>query len=134
MKGIDVMTDKEIKQRLREIETRKIHRCAMVLKAKGLFTGEELSQVLKEYGVACSYFEQLYHLEWCYEWVKKCEMTFEEFIRHFILKVDCDMLFRRDIDADKYINKYRLNGNKVEEYEQQYRYRVAFQKKVFLNI
>lgn len=128
------MTDKEIKQRLREIETSKVHQCAMALKAKGLFTGEELAQTLKEYGVAFAYFEQLYYLEWCYEWVKESEMTFEEFIRNFILKINGEKLFRGSIDADKFVNKYRLNGNKVEKYEQEYRYRVAFQKKEFLNI
>ena len=128
------MTDKEIKQRLREIETRKVHQCAMALKAKGLFTGEELAQTLKEYGVVFAYFEQLYHLEWCYEWVKESEMTFEKFIRNFILKINGEKLFRGSIDADKFVNKYRLNGNKVEKYEQEYRYRVAFQKKEFLNI
>ena len=58
------MTDKEIKQRLREIETRKVHQCAMVLRAKGVFTREELTQALRECGVARTYFEQLYHLEW----------------------------------------------------------------------
>ena len=128
------MTDKEIKQRLREIETRKVHQCAMALKAKGLFTGEELRQTLKEYGVAYAYFEQLYHLDWRYEWIKEDEMTFEEFIREFIFKTNGDGIFRDSIDADKYVNRYRLNGNKVEHYEQQYRYRVAFQKKEFLNI
>lgn len=128
------MTDKEIKQRLREIETRKVHQCAMALKAKGLFTGKELAQTLREYGVAFAYFEQLYHLEWCYEWIKECEMTFEEFIRNFIFKINGEKLLRGSIDADKFVNKYRLNGNKVEKYEQEYRYRVAFQKKEFLNI
>ena len=129
------MTDKEVKQRLREIETRKVHQCAMALKAKGLFTSEELRQTLREYGVARAYFEQLYHLDWCYEWIKEDEMTFEEFIREFIFKLDGDIIFRNGrIDADEYENKYRLNGNKVEHYEQQYRYRVAFQKKEFLNI
>jgi hypothetical protein len=128
------MTDKKIKQRLREIETRKVHQCAMALKAKGLFTGEELRQTLKEYGVAYAYFEQLYHLDWRYEWIKEDEMTFEEFIRDFIFKTNGDRIFRGNIDADKYVNRYRLNGNKVEHYEQQYRYRVAFQKKEFLNI
>ena len=128
------MTDKEIKQRLREIETRKAHQCAMALKAKGLFTGEELAQTLREYGVAFTYFEQLYHLDWCYEWVKEGEMTFEEFIKDFIRKINRDKLFRNSVNSDKYVNKYRLNGNKVEHYEQQYRYRVAFQKKEFLNI
>lgn len=127
------MTDKEIKQ-LREIETRKVHQCAMVLKAKGLFAREELAQTLREYGVARAYFEQLYHLEWCYEWVKEGEMTFEEFIRNFIFKIDSEKLYHDSIDADKFVNRYRLNGNKVEKYEQQYRYRVAFQKKEFLNI
>lgn len=127
------MTDKEIKQ-LREIETRKVHQCAMALKAKGLFTREELAQTLREYGVARAYFEQLYHLEWCYEWIKEGEMTFEEFIRNFIFKIDSEKLFHDSIDADKFVNRYRLNGNKVEKYEQQYRYRVAFQKKEFLNI
>lgn len=127
------MMDKEIKQ-LREIETRKVHQCAMALKAKGLFTREELAQTLRKYGVARAYFEQLYHLEWCYEWVKEGEMTFEEFIRNFIFKIDSEKLFHDSIDADKFVNRYRLNGNKVEKYEQQYRYRVAFQKKEFLNI
>lgn len=129
------MIDKEIKQRLREIETRKVHQCAAALKAKGLFTNEELKQTLREYGVARAYFEQLYHIDYCYEWVKEDEMTFEEFIRKFIFKLDCDITFHHGgIDADKYVNKYRLNGNKVEHYEQQYRYRIAFQKKEFLNI
>ena len=128
------MTDKEIKQRLREIETRKVHQCAAALKAKGLFTREELNQTLREYGVAYAYFEQLYHLEWCYEWVKEGEMTFEEFIRNFIFRLNGEKLFHDSIDADKFVNRYRLNGNKVEKYEQQYRYRVAFQKKEFLNI
>lgn len=128
------MTDKEIKQRLREIETRKVHQCAAVLKAKGLFTREELNQALKEYGVARAYFEQLYHLEWCYEWVKENEMTFEEFMRNFIFKMRVDKYYSDNIDVNKFTNRYRLNGNKVEHYEQQYRYRVAFQKKEFLNI
>lgn len=128
------MTDKEIKQRLREIETRKVHQCAIALKAKGLFSGEELAQTLKEYGVAFAYFEQLYHLDFCYEWVKESEMTFEEFIRNFIFKINGEKLFRGSIDADKFVNNYRLNGNKVEKYEQEYRYRIAFQKKEFLNM
>lgn len=128
------MTDKEIKQRLREIETRKVHQCAMVLKAKGLFTREELAQTLKEYGVARAYFEQLYHLEWCYEWVRKQEMTFEEFIIDFIRNIDFRSLVQSRIDANEFVNMYRLNGNKVEGYEQEYRYRIAFQKKEFLNI
>lgn len=128
------MIDKEIKQRLREIETRKVHQCAAALKAKGLFTSEELKQTLREYGVARAYFEQLYHLDYCYEWVKEDEMTFEEFIRSFIFRINGEKLFRDNIDADKFVNKYRLNGNKVEHYEQQYRYRIAFQKKEFLNI
>ena len=129
------MTDKEVKQRLREIETRKVHQCAMALKAKGLFTSEELRQTLREYGVARAYFEQLYHLDWRYEWIKEDEMTFEEFIREFIFKLDGDIIFRNGrINADEYENRYRLNGNKVEHYEQQHRYRVAFQKKEFLNI
>lgn len=128
------MTDKEIKQRLREIETRKVHQCAMALKAKGLFTREELNQTLREYGVAYAYFEQLYHLEWCYEWVKESEMTFEEFIRSFIFNINGEKLFHDTVDAEKFVNKYRLNGNKVEKYGQQYRYRIAFQKKEFLNI
>ncbi len=128
------MTDKEIKQRLREIETRKVHQCAMALKAKGLFTGEELNQTLREYGVAYAYFEQLYHLEWCYEWVKESEVTFEQFIKNFINKVKMDNFLDIELNTENYINRYRLNGNKVEKYEQQYRYRVAFQKKEFLNI
>lgn len=128
------MTDKEIKQRLREIETRKVHQCAMALKAKGLFTREELNQTLREYGVAYTYFEQLYHLEWCYEWVKESEMTFEEFIKNFISKAKMDNFLDIELNTENYINRYRLNGNKVEKYEQQYRYRVAFQKKEFLNI
>ena len=128
------MTDKEIKQRLREIETRKVHQCAMALKAKGLFTREELNQTLREYGVAYTYFEQLYHLEWCYEWVKESEMTFEEFIKNFINKAKMDNFLDIELNTENYINRYRLNGNKVEKYEQQYRYRVAFQKKEFLNI
>lgn len=61
-------------------------------------------------------------------------MTFEEFIKDFIRKINQDKLFRNSVNSDKYVNKYRLNGNKVEHYEQQYRYRVAFQKKEFLNI
>lgn len=128
------MTDKEIKQRLREIETRKVHQCAMALKAKGLFTREELNQTLREYGVAYAYFEQLYHLEWCYEWVKESEVTFEQFIKNFINKVKMDNFLDIELNTENYINRYRLNGNKVEKYEQQYRYRVAFQKKEFLNI
>lgn len=128
------MTDKEIKQRLREIETRKVHQCAAALKAKGLFTREELAQALREYGVARAYFEQLYHLEWCYEWVKENEMTFEEFMKNFIFKMKVDGRYSDNIDVNKYINRYRLNGNKIEHYEQQYRFRVAFQKKEFLNI
>lgn len=128
------MTDKEIKQRLREIETRKVHQCAAALKAKGLFTSEEFAQTLREYGVARAYFEQLYHLDYCYKWVKEDEMTFEEFIRDFVFKANGDELFHDNIDADKYVNRYRLNGNKVEHYEQQYKYRIAFQKKEFLNI
>ena len=128
------MTDKEIKQRLRESETRKVHQCAMALKTKGLFTREELNQALREYGVARSYFDQLYHLDYCYEWVKENEMSFDEFIKDFIFKLDGNLVFGDDIDSDEYINRYRLNGNKVEHYEQQYRYRVAFQKKEFLNI
>ena len=128
------MTDKEIKQRLREIETRKVHQCAMALKAKGLFTREELNQTLREYGVAYTYFEQLYHLEWCYEWVKESEMTFEEFIKNFINKAKMDNFLDIELNTENYINRYRLNGNKVEKYEQQYRYRVVFQKKEFLNI
>ena len=127
------MTDKEIKQRLREIETRKVHQCAMALKAKGLFTREELNQTLREYCVAYTYFEQLYHLEWCYEWVKESEMTFEEFIKNFINKAKMDNFLDIELNTENYINRYRLNGNKVEKYEQQYRYRVAFQKKEFLN-
>lgn len=128
------MTDKEIKQRLREIETRKVHQCAMALKAKGLFTREELHQTLREYGVAYAYFGQLYHLEWCYEWVKESEVTFEQFIKNFINKVKMDNFLDIELNAENYINRYRLNGNKVEKYEQQYRYRIAFQKKEFLNI
>ena len=128
------MTDKEIKQRLREIETRKVHQCAAALKAKGLFTREELNQTLREYGVAYAYFEQLYHLEWCYEWVKESEVTFEQFIKNFINKVKMDNFLDIELNTENYINKYRLNGNKVEKYEQWYRYRVAFQKKEFLNI
>lgn len=128
------MTDKEIKQRLREIETRKVHQCAMALKAKGLFTSEELTQTLREYGVARSYFEQLYHIEWCYEWIKKNEMTFEEFIRDFCFSLNGDIIFQDTINSDKYVNEYRLNGTKVEKYEQEYRYRIGFQKKEFLNI
>lgn len=128
------MTDKEIKQRLREIETRKVHQCATALKAKRLFTREEFAQTLREYGVAYSYFDQLYHLEWCYDWVKEDEMTFEEFMKKFIFKIEGDMRYHRSIDFNKYVNRYRLNGNKIEHYEQQYRYRVAFQKKEFLNI
>lgn len=123
------MTDKEIKQRLVDMETAKIHRCAERLMAKGLFTSEELSQTLKEYGVARAYFEQLYHIDWCYEWIKESEMTFEEFIRDFIFKTNGDIIFRDSIDSDEYVNRYRLNGNKVEHYEQQYRYRIAFKKK-----
>ena len=128
------MTDKEIKQRLREVETRKIHQCATVLKAKGLFTNEEFTQTLREYGVARAYFEQLYHIEWCYDWIKEGEMTFEEFIKDFIFSINGDIMFRNNVDSDKYVNKYRLNGNKVEHYEQHYRHRIAFQKKEFLNI
>ena len=128
------MTDKEIKQRLREIETRKVHQCATALKAKGLFTREELNQTLREYGVAYAYFEQLYHLEWCYEWVKESEVTFEQFIKNFINKMRMDKFLDIELNTENYINRYRLNGNKVEKYEQQYRYRVAFQKKEFLNI
>lgn len=126
--------NKEVKQRLREIETRKVHQCAMVLKAKGLFTREELNQTLREYGVARAYFEQLYHLEWCYEWVKEGELTFEQFIKNFINKVKMDNFLDIELNIENYINRYRLNGNKVEHYEQQYRYRIAFQKKEFLNI
>lgn len=128
------MSDKEIKQRLREIETRKVHQCAMALKAKGLFTSEEFAQTLREYGVARAYFEQLYHLEWCYEWVKENEMTFEEFMKNFVFKIEGDIRYHNSIDLNRYINRYRLNGNKIEHYEQQYRYRIAFQKKEFLNI
>lgn len=128
------MTDKEIRQRAREVETRKIHQCAAVLKAKGLFTSEELAQTLREYGVARAYFEQLYHIEWCYEWEKEGEMTFKEFIKNFIFSINSDILFRDSVDSEKYVNKYRLNGNKVEHYEQEYRFRIAFQKKEFLNI
>lgn len=87
------MTDKEIKQRLREIETRKVHQCAMALKAKGLFTREELRQTLREYGVARAYFEQLYHLDWCYEWIKEDEMTFEEFIESLSLNLKASSFF-----------------------------------------
>lgn len=127
------MTDKEIKQRLRENETRKIHQCAARLKSKGLFTREELSQMLREYGVARAYFEQLYHLEWCYEWVKKDEVDFEGFIRNLIFRVNFDKHYNDTLDANKFVNRYRLNGNKIEHYEQEYRYRIAFQKKGFLN-
>ena len=123
------MTDKEIRPRLVDMETAKIHRCAERLMTKGLFTSEELSQTLKEYGVARAYFEQLYHIDWCYEWIKEGEMTFEEFIRDFIFKANGDIIFRDSIDSDEYVNRYRLNGNKVEHYEQQYRYRIAFKKK-----
>lgn len=128
------MTDKEIKQRLREIETNKIHKCAAELIAKCLFTSEEFNQTLREYGVVATYFSQLYHLDWCYEWVKKDEMTFEEFIRKFISKIRIEEHNSGGIDADKFVNRYRLNGNMVEHYEQEYRYQVAFQKKEFLNI
>lgn len=127
------MTDKEIKQRLREIETRKVHQCAAALKSKGLFTSEEFTQTLKEYGVASTYFSQLYHLDWCYEWVKKDEMTFEQFIKNFINKVKMDNFLEIELTTKNYTNRYRLNGNKVDHYEQEYRYRVAFQKKEFLN-
>lgn len=128
------MTDKEIKQRLRQIETRKVHQCAAALKAKGLFTSEEFAQTLREYGVARSYFDQLYHMDYCYVWVKENEMTFEEFMKNFILKIRIDKYYSDNIDVNKFINRYRLNGNKVEHYEQQYRFRIAFQKKEFLNI
>ena len=125
------MTDKDIKNRIRDIETRKVHQCAEYLKGKGYFTGEELNQVLREYGVAYGYFTQLYHLDWKYVWIKKCEMSFEDFLRDIIFTAGCDATFRRTekLKLEYYQNQYRLNDGKVEKYHQEYMYCVAFRKK-----
>lgn len=127
------MTDKEIKQRLVDMETAKIHRCAERLMAKGTFTSKEFNQTLKEYGVAANYFYQLYQVDWCYEWVKEYSMTFEEFLSDIVFEARKDRDFR-DVFGDKltlehYSNQYKLNGNNVDKYNQQYVYRIAFKKK-----
>lgn len=127
------MTDKEIRNRLIDMETAKIHRCAERLMAKGLFTDTEFKQTLKEYGVAASYFYQLYQVDWCYEWVKKYSMSFDEFLKDIISEAQRDRMWR-DLHGDKltienYLNKYKLNGNNVDKYHQQYVYRIAFKKK-----
>lgn len=59
-------------------------------------------------------------------------MTFEEFIKSIVFKANGQMIFRDSLNVDDFVNRYRLNGNKVEHYEQWYRYRIAFQKRNFL--
>lgn len=121
------MTDKEIIKRMREIESRKAHQCAEYLKSKRYFTSIELSNALREYGVARSYFEQLYHLEWKYEWIKKCTMPFERFLEDIVSQASMDIVFDRE--RISYEKEYRINGNCIDKYEQEYVYCIAFRKK-----
>jgi hypothetical protein len=123
------MTDKEIRKKMLEIQTRRIHRCAEYLQEKVYFTKEEYDNTLREFGIARGYFERLYQLDWKYVWIKKCTFTFEEFLRDFCLT----SAFRRDtFSVDMYKKQYRLNGDKVEKYVQDWRWRIAFMKKTEL--
>lgn len=128
------MTDKDIKNRIRDIETQKIHRCAEYLKSLGYFKSEVFTQALREYGVARGYFEQLYHLDWKYVWERECSMTFEEFLEDVVSRAKCDYHFQHEtLNTTYYQNEYRLNGNMIDKYQQEYRWCVAFKKKDRLN-
>ena len=125
------MTDKEVIKCLKAHETKKVHKCADFLRAKGYFTTNELENALREYGVARSYFDQLYHIAWKYEWVKKYTMTFEQFLDDITLQVSGDIMFDRN--RLSYKKQYRINGNCIDKYEQEYVWYVAFMKKYSLS-
>ena len=85
------------KEMLRQRETDKVNACARKLMDMGCFTSEQLGITLREYGVARGYFEQMYHLEWCYVWEKDESYTWRQFIFRFIGEVDFDSVFQRKV-------------------------------------
>lgn len=134
----DITTwDEEQKEIFRQHQVDKINACARKLFELEYFTGEQLANTLREYGVGRGYLERMYQLEWCYVWELSGSYTWREFIFNFICKVNMDSVFR-DVErlddihkVDKYCEKYRYNErtHMVDYYEQQYRWKIACKKR-----
>jgi hypothetical protein len=129
------MTDHEIKKRLIEIETKKIHKCAQYLMAKDCFSPTEYGNALREFGVTRNYFEQLYHISWQYRWVREGILTFDEFLRDIVFKAQSDKIFEStNLDVLSYKQRYKLENDQIIHYEQHYVYCIDFKKKDTLNL
>ena len=124
------MTDKEVRRKMLELQTEKAQRCAEYLKVKGVFRASELENALREFGVGRAYFERMYQLDWQYIWVKKYTMTFQQFLEHIVHKASFDHMFETEmLDSLIYKKRYRLNGENIDYYEQEYVWNIAFMKK-----
>ena len=132
------------KEMLRQHQVDKVNACARKLIELGYFSSEQLANTLREFGVARGYFEQMYHLEWCYVWEKCTSYTWRAFLFRFIGTVEFDSVFDDNVPGklddiqktDYYCEQFRYNKetDMVDEYNQEYRWRVAFKKKSSLNI
>ena len=127
----------ENRERLRQREIEKVNRAAERIMELGFVSSEQLQVIFKEFGVAGCYFNQMYQLEWCYVWEKEKSLEWKVFIREFIWRIHCEERIGDDVLAfEKLALRFRLNEKTgmVDEYNQQYRYRVAFKKRNTLNL
>ena len=134
----DITTwDEEQKEIFRQHQIDKINACARKLIELEYFTGEQLSNILREYGVGRGYLERMYQLEWCYVWEKDASYTWRQFLWKVISDVNFDSAFD-DVEklndyqkVDKYCEKFRYNEttHTVDHYSQQYRWKIACKKR-----
>lgn len=127
-------TDREM---LRQHEIAKVNRAAERIMDLGYVSTQQLQAIFREFGVASCYFNQMYELEWCYVWEKEKSLEWEVFIREFIWRIHYEERIGDDVLAyEKLALRYRLNEKTgmVDEYHQQYRYKVAFKKRNTLNL
>lgn len=121
-------------ERFRQLQTDKVNAAARKIIEKEYVSTDELYAILREHGVAMRYMDQMYQLDQCYVWVKEATLEWTYFIRR--LAYDVDFANSGYMDHEKLSLKYRLNKETgmVDEYHQEYRYRIAYKKRSSINL
>lgn len=121
-------------ERFRQLQTDKVNAAARKIIEKEYVSTDELYAILREFGVGMRYMDQMYQLDQCYVWIKEKTLEWNDFIRH--LAYDVDFSKSGYMDYEKWSLKYRLNKETgmVDEYHQEYRYRIAYKKRSSINL
>lgn len=127
----------ENRERLRQHEIEKVNRAAKEIMRREYVSSTELEAIFKESGVARTYFDQMYELEFVFIWEKEGTLEWKAFLKKMMIAIKMhDRLYDDVLAYDKLSMMYRLNERTgmVDVYNQEWRYKIAFKKRNTLNL